>query len=413
MIGLLALAGLIACVVVFIGVGALAATITIRAVNMRTTLGRWSLWATVFVSTVVACWLFPNYDGIRDQLELNRVSGDCGWRQFKRVKGVEGVYSEARSDGPPDEDAATLLEIYPVVEYLRGDGKVVRVSKDRTALEKPIEVTGRTYRFGFKRSRERLGDVVDRFKDTIYDFEANEVLAENVHYTFRESRRDSLGAIMFAFVAFRRSDCGGMYRDTWRDRFRSVLVPKWALEPEQYSAIENEAATEVPLEVLKSEQFKPEKVMSSDEWRQATYDQTRGEGCHQLIRPEFSGSRFFNFVQDSSFQRKALTGAGLSLCDTEHIWLGYYVTAKDASGMVIAKYTLDGQLIYKLKFQKPDMVAGYLGSIPEPSFRHESGYLVFDWVNASQSGAGWKVSRRIRARIVEPARSSNVNIPRP
>lgn len=400
--GLVALAGLIVCTTTLFGIGAFVATLTSGRVKAKTTLGRVTLWLTAFASTVFTVWIIPNYGEIRDQQELNRASGDCGWHEFKRVKGVKGVYFEASSDGPSDAGVATLIEIYPVVEYRRGDGKVGRATKTIPASEKSIQEVGRTYRYGVRKSRERVSEVVDRAKYTVYDFDANEVLAENVEYSFRESRLNSWATMFFAFVAFQRSDCGGMYGDTWRDRLRSVLSPAWELEPAQYQAIEREVATEVLLEVVKSEHFNPDRVMSSEEWGDATYDRSRSSRCQQLIRPEFDGSGFFNFVRDSTLQRKAPTRVGIQICDPEQIWLGYYAAGSDASKVVIAKYALDGRLIYRLKFQKPDVSAGYVGTIAGPTFRSESGYLVFDWVTANPSGTRWNVNRRINVRIAEP-----------
>jgi hypothetical protein len=199
-----------------------------------------------------------------------------------------------------------------------------------------------------------------------------------------------------------------MLGDAWRERYTSVLRPKSRLLPEQYAAIENHVATEVPLEVLVSEPFNPSKTMTNEEWSRLAFDKMRGANCADLIRQEYPGSRFSIFLKDATLKNRAPSNPGFAMCESNQIWIGDYVDRTDTNNftngkkMLLSKYTQDGRLIYKIKFTKPDNYKFYYGGIMDPTFHAQSGYLYFEWLNLNRDADGVKISRRIEARVLEP-----------
>jgi hypothetical protein len=82
------------------------------------------------------------------------------------------------------------------------------------------------------------------------------------------------------------------------------------------------------------------------------------------------------------------------------IWFVDY--AQDRRRVILTKFTIQGDFVYRLSFQKPDTVDGYLGHIMQPTFHAENRYLYFDWWNTNQSGEDRHIKRSMKVRVREP-----------
>ncbi|TAK84574.1 MAG: hypothetical protein EPO20_13980 [Betaproteobacteria bacterium] len=121
-------------------------------------------------------------------------------------------------------------------------------------------------------------------------------------------------------------------------------------------------AIAVEPEILERQDFDPPWVLgdSSPEWRQRVSDQTRSQRCRVFFR------------QDSRALRD--------------------------NRLVVAKVTPEGEVFYRLSFNKPDA----WGFIARPTFTRKHGYLYFDWWDAS-TGMNREVKKILRMRVKEPA----------
>lgn len=99
--GLIAAFGFIICFGVLFDISRRCATWATRLANVESPSTRRRLFASTFLSVAVLGWLIPNFGNIRDQWEMNKVSADCGWKEYKLVEQVDGIYFEDTPGNPP------------------------------------------------------------------------------------------------------------------------------------------------------------------------------------------------------------------------------------------------------------------------------------------------------------------------
>lgn len=173
-----------------------------------------------------------------------------------------------------------------------------------------------------------------------------------------------------------------------------------------------EAVTVQPLEVLQEQVFEPMIVVGNANgaadatpWRQKSWDAQRSKFCDTLLKREPGNAGggtvqvWWLFAQDPTGRRK-MRRTGHELCEPDAIWSWSYVETKDS--VTIARYTSEGELRYRLAFSRPAPIHGFAGAIQARTFRAESGYLVFEWVDVNWSGRDLQVKRHMLVRVKEP-----------
>lgn len=163
-------------------------------------------------------------------------------------------------------------------------------------------------------------------------------------------------------------------------------------------------------EILKETNYTPDRVAVGDDWSSMVFDQKRARACKKLFRPTdlndyMQGQRFINDNTGSKpvpYSRSAQFDMGVRvLCDS-HVW---FITHQEVPGkMVISKFTLTGDLVYRTSFRNPKPVEGFIGYIRVPSLRVQDGYLYFDWLDFRENNPDWHIKRQLEMRIREPAK---------
>jgi hypothetical protein len=210
--------------------------------------------------------------------------------------------------------------------------------------------------------------------------------------------------------------------DTWDYYFKREYNLK-RYENDCRPPLPVEAATELPpprevaMEILKTRDYDPDRIIDRDEWSHLTYDKNREEYssyCKSLFKqadPEkpWLGMRF---AQDKTGQKKVpynkdnLRTGVHRMCNKNYIL--YYAHLEIPDKMVVTKYTLDGNLLYRISFKKPEELKGFTGYINTPSLESKNGYLNFEWwhftdkMDHKKHETVWNVKRIIKARIREP-----------
>ena len=168
-------------------------------------------------------------------------------------------------------------------------------------------------------------------------------------------------------------------------------------------------ATEVPLELLHATEYTPERVVGSAEWGHLTYDRVREEACNKMFRPAdpddyMMGERF---VHDSTATKRVPYSSNSQrkmgvrqICD-DYIWFVTHLEERDK--MIITKFTVTGDLVYRISFRHPEPIQGFVGYVAIPSLRSETGYLYFDWQDFRDFNQEWHIKRILKLRVREPA----------
>lgn len=173
----------------------------------------------------------------------------------------------------------------------------------------------------------------------------------------------------------------------------------------------------VPLEVLETKVYEPEWIVKGDaqtqsqNWTAIAFDGEKSAKCRALMRrvgddsdrPELRG--WLLFMNDPTGRKKALD-SGSIFCDAEMMWFVDY--GQDRRRVILTKFTIQGDFVYRLSFEKPDAVGGYLGHIMQPTFHAENGYLYFEWWNTNQSGWSRHIKRSMKVRVREPQSAAQV-----
>lgn len=167
-------------------------------------------------------------------------------------------------------------------------------------------------------------------------------------------------------------------------------------------------------EILKTINYTPEHIAIGDEWTNLVFDLDRENECKKLFKltdpnDEMKGQRFIRDVTGNKpvpYSRSAQFDMGVRVVCDEYVWFVSY--REKPEGIIISKYTVAGDIVYRTSFKKPDDIAGFVGNIRVPSIRSEGGYLRFDWLYFNDVGSKWHVKRLMEMRLREPESASLV-----
>jgi hypothetical protein len=213
-------------------------------------------------------------------------------------------------------------------------------------------------------------------------------------------RRDGrkLGSMVFAVDMANGRACGSNAKD-------GIDVVEFFKQITRVSA-----PTNVNLEIVNTEDYKPEKLVKMDDAfydaRQANF-KNREKSCEGILKPAYPRSLFMNFAKDTTGRMIASTA--MTICHTDAVFIGDYLPdANDFKHVVIYKYSSSGDLIYKIKFERPIEPIYYRGSFDDTTLKSEGGYLSFDWESSYDAAPMGSVNRelhinrRMKVRIKEP-----------
>ncbi len=161
-------------------------------------------------------------------------------------------------------------------------------------------------------------------------------------------------------------------------------------------------------EILETTNYTPDRIAIGEEWTGFVFDLKREGECKKLFRPTdpndyMQGQRF---VKDSTGEKPAPYSPSAQfnmgvrvLCD-KYVW---FVTHQEERGkIVISKFTITGDLLYRTSFRNPDPIESFVGYIRIPSLRSEEGYLYFDWLDFRNNDREWHIKRWLKMRMKEP-----------
>jgi hypothetical protein len=168
------------------------------------------------------------------------------------------------------------------------------------------------------------------------------------------------------------------------------------------------AASQSSPEILKAVTYTPDRIALSDEWSNMAFDQKREGECKKIFRPTdlndyTKGQRFINDSTGSKpapYSRTTQFNMGVRVLCDDYVW---FITHQEERGkIVISKFTLTGDLVYRISFRNPDHVEGFIGYIRVPSLRTRDGYLYFDWLDFRDINSESHIKRWLEMRIREP-----------
>lgn len=177
-------------------------------------------------------------------------------------------------------------------------------------------------------------------------------------------------------------------------------------------------ASVVNVEVLDAVIFELDKIYVQSEWAPHHFYLKEEKSCKKTLiladdQDTYKGRRFFadtSKLIEVPYTDKYGRGEVVELCDEDVL----FVSRNEWSGFyVFTKYSLNGNLKYRIAIQNPAPVSGYFGTIRIPSIRFASGYLSFEFeyfIDRWSKSAGsdgrpdkeWHVKKVISMRVKEP-----------
>jgi len=166
---------------------------------------------------------------------------------------------------------------------------------------------------------------------------------------------------------------------------------------------------EVPLEILETKNYSPDRVIGGDEWGSIFFDKSKDANCNALFKPADpndpmkAGERF---VKDPTGQkivpylRYDLHTGAKRICDQNNIW--FITHLEQPNKMLVTKYTTTGNLVYRISFRNPEEVSGFTGYPVLPTIKPENGFLNFEWWHFKGIYTDWHVARTLKVRFLEP-----------
>lgn len=179
-----------------------------------------------------------------------------------------------------------------------------------------------------------------------------------------------------------------------------------ALSHPQERKLDN--ATPVTLEILSVKHYEPVWIIrhhddGAAKWTDLAFDKPRDDRCAQLLKPEKAGAHMAQgwllFNADPT-QRKKVRYTGTILCEAEALW--FFDHTAERGTMIVTKYTIAGDLVYRIFFKEPEPIYGSSGHIMAPTFTEEAGFLNFEWWNSNQSGYDRHIKRSMKVRLAVP-----------
>lgn len=162
-------------------------------------------------------------------------------------------------------------------------------------------------------------------------------------------------------------------------------------------------------EVLETIEYTPDRIAFGDDWSNLVFDQKREGECKKFFRPTdrndyMQGQRFINDSTGNKlvpYSRTAQFNMGVRVLCDEHVW---FVTHQEEPGkIVISKFTVTGDLVYRTSFHNPNRIDGFTGYIWIPSLRSDGGYVYFDCLDFRNVNREWHIKRWLKMRMREPA----------
>ena len=200
-----------------------------------------------------------------------------------------------------------------------------------------------------------------------------------------------------------------LYKNSYRnERRRDDCRPPRAPLPQMTLP----APIEGSPKILEAIDYTPDRIAIGDAWSDLVFDRMREGECKKLFRPtdpddHMQGQRF---VRDSSgkkpapYSRTVQFDMGVRVLCGDDVW---FVTHQEEPGkIVISKFTVTGDLVFRTSFRNPDRVEGFIGYIRVPSLRSEGGYLYFDWLDFRDINREWHIKRWLKMRMKEPDMSN-------
>lgn len=228
---------------------------------------------------------------------------------------------------------------------------------------------------------------------------------DEVLRNIREVERSSGGSFQ-AKIPRSYDDWHNIYKNSYlNERRQGDCRPPRAQLPQAVLP----AAIEGAPEILETINYTPDRISIGDDWSNLVFDLKRGGECKKLFRPTdtndyMQGQRF---VKDSTgkkpvpYSRTAQFNMGVRVLCDEYVW---FVTHQEEKGkIVISKFTITGDLVYRTSFRNPHRIEGFVGYIRIPSLRSEGGYLYFDWLDFRDINREWHIKRWLKMRLREPA----------
>lgn len=166
-------------------------------------------------------------------------------------------------------------------------------------------------------------------------------------------------------------------------------------------------------EIIESIDYAPDRTVTGNDWSSLVFDKKREGECKKLFRPtdqndHMQGQRFVNDNTGSKpapYSKTAQFNMGVRVICDEHVW---FVTHQEEPGkIVISRFTVTGDLMYRTSFKNPDQIPGFDGYIRIPTLRSEGGYLYFDWHYFRTTNREWHIKRWLKMRMREPAQIGN------
>jgi hypothetical protein len=209
------------------------------------------------------------------------------------------------------------------------------------------------------------------------------------------------------------------YKNSYRnERRRDDCRPPRAPLPQLMLPVPIEGSPEI----LETTNYTPDRIAIGDDWSSFVFDKNREGACKSLFSPTdpddyMQGQRFVKDISGNKlapYSRTVQFNMGVRvLCDDENVW---FVTHQEEPGkIVISKFTVTGDLVFRTSFRNPERVDGFTGYIRVPSLQSEGGYLYFDWLDFRNSNREWHIKRWLKMRMKEPDRpnpSTNTNAAR-
>ncbi|MBI3712434.1 MAG: hypothetical protein HY253_05655 [Burkholderiales bacterium] len=167
-------------------------------------------------------------------------------------------------------------------------------------------------------------------------------------------------------------------------------------------------ATPLTLEILSVKHYEPVWIIKNHDdgvtrWADLAFDKPRDDRCAQLLKPEKAGAHMAQgwllFNADPT-RRKKVRYTGTILCEAEVLWFFDY--SAEHGKTILTKYTVAGDLVYRISFDEPESIYGFSGHIMSPTFKEEAGFINFEWWNSTQSGYDRHIKRSMRVRLAVP-----------
>jgi hypothetical protein len=167
---------------------------------------------------------------------------------------------------------------------------------------------------------------------------------------------------------------------------------------------------DIPLEIIETKNYTPDFGINDDEWSRLASDEKMFKACFALLR-RVGDSDSFTFVNDKTGKNiikfRSLSFPRYSMiCEGNNIWVNDYVSDDDGK-MILTKYTVNGDMLFRIKFGKPAAPKGeFLGNIMDSTLKSEDGYLSFEWWfrkrNVTTQDGKQHIKQILKVRLREP-----------